>query len=193
MLIAQPVCLPFCEPSQRFFSFLVPSAEQVDMSSDGCLEVAWKGQAFPYLMHHPADPASEYTNRVQRIMTACYPMTEPSDSMHLQKQFVSCRQRYRVGVIRNSQRGSESSPGRATEGAFARTARTIQRVSSPSNVMPYCLRVRTLVNRACARRWQQECGMDGHHTASWPPTSRAKPSHQQPNRARSLGMLLWAS
>lgn len=30
------------------------------MSLDGCLEVAWKGQAFPYLMHHP-DPSSERT------------------------------------------------------------------------------------------------------------------------------------
>jgi hypothetical protein len=26
------------------------------MSLDGCLEVAWKGQAFPYLMHHPKNP-----------------------------------------------------------------------------------------------------------------------------------------
>jgi hypothetical protein len=23
------------------------------MAHDGCKEVAWKGQAFPYLMHHP--------------------------------------------------------------------------------------------------------------------------------------------
>jgi hypothetical protein len=29
------------------------------MSSDGCMEVAWKGQAFPYLMHHPSHPESE--------------------------------------------------------------------------------------------------------------------------------------
>lgn len=27
------------------------------MASDGCDEVAWKGQAFPYLMHRP-DPRS---------------------------------------------------------------------------------------------------------------------------------------
>lgn len=26
------------------------------MSHDGTLEVEWKGQAFPYLLHHPKDP-----------------------------------------------------------------------------------------------------------------------------------------
>jgi hypothetical protein len=35
----------------------VPLSKQYSkMSHDGTLEVEWKGQAFPYLMHHPRDP-----------------------------------------------------------------------------------------------------------------------------------------
>lgn len=29
------------------------------MSHDGCHEVAWRGKAFPYLMHHPNFHATE--------------------------------------------------------------------------------------------------------------------------------------
>eukprot|EP00892_Ulva_mutabilis_P001039 jgi/Ulvmu1/10936/UM007_0115.1 len=37
------------------------------MSSDGCREVAWKGQAFPYLMHHPRSTESDsYAKQRQR-------------------------------------------------------------------------------------------------------------------------------
>lgn len=174
--------------------FLPPSTKQVDMSSDGCLEVAWKGQAFPYLLHHPADPSSAHCSQCSLATNHECPRTEPStrpssepNSFHL----VHGAGSESYGSAREEAKAQPAEP--AARKVWHTHSNKHTANFAASKFMSYLLSVQSLAHCGCVRRWQQECGMAEHRTASSPPMSRAKPSHQQLHDARSLDMLLWAS
>lgn len=84
------------------------------MSSDGCQEVKWKGQAFSYLLHHPTDQRShnygELRQREPSGHNSTRPNQSPSSDVHARAGYGTWNGPAPQGFLDPAQRGKYLAP-----------------------------------------------------------------------------------